>query len=278
MSLPEPHIWCRITLLILTVASFLPQILRIQRKQSTHGVSPLCTLWNLIRATEQFTLFVYALYTAYEPNGTVLLHSPLSQGDRFNLWHCAVVTAPFLALFTQFLLYSDRKISLLTGYISFLLVSIVPLIIDAISPIDDDLARRIFSSMFGEIHVMIIFPILTFLGFCGIYCQAREILAVPFPNSLSQLGLAIQAVVFTLVSVTWIWSLKFPYETWNGEYSWNNFNGWYYTVGWIIFDHFVFALGQAVLLGLALHRSSSCKVSIRGEGGETEPLLGNIVH
>jgi uncharacterized protein with PQ loop repeat len=86
------------TLLILAVASFLPQILLIQRKQSTHGVSPLCILWNLIHATEQFTIFVYALYTAYEPDGTVLLHSPLSQGDRFNLWHCAAITALFLAL------------------------------------------------------------------------------------------------------------------------------------------------------------------------------------
>jgi hypothetical protein len=123
---------------------------------------------------------------------------------------------------------------------------------------------------------MLIWPILTFLGFWGIYCQAREILAVPFPNSLSLPGLAIQAFVFTLVSVTWIWSLAFPYETWNGEYSWNNFFGWYYTIGWIIIDNFVFALGQAVLLVLALHRSFSTKVS--AGGGETEPLLGNTIH
>jgi hypothetical protein len=109
----------------------------------------------------------------------------------------------------------------------------------------------------------------------GILCQACEILAVPFPNALSLQGLAVQAVVFTLVSVTWIWSLPCPYEKLKDhDLNCNVFFGWYATIGWIIVDSFVFSLGQAVLLVLALHRSSSSKATIQGRS-ETEPLLGH---
>lgn len=123
---------------------------------------------------------------------------------------------------------------------------------------------------------MLIYPILTILGFVGIYHQARKILTTPFPNALSLSGLAAQAVVFTLVSVTLIWALPFPYEKSDGEFSWHGFTIWYGVIGWIIVDNFVFALGQGVLLALGLHRSASSKDGALG--GETEPLLGNVTH
>ncbi|OOQ83240.1 hypothetical protein PEBR_36119 [Penicillium brasilianum] len=123
---------------------------------------------------------------------------------------------------------------------------------------------------------MLIYPILTILGFMGIYHQAREILTTPFPNALSLSGLAAQALAFTLVSVTLIWALPFPYEKSDGVFNWRSFSVWYGVIGWIIVDNFVFALGQAVLLALGLHRSSSSKnVVLRGE---TEPLLVNVAH
>lgn len=123
---------------------------------------------------------------------------------------------------------------------------------------------------------MLIYPIGTILGFVGIYHQAREILTTPFPNALSLSGLAAQGVVFTLVSVTLIWALPFPYEKSDGEVSWRSFSVWYGFIGWIIVDNFVFAIGQAVLFALSLHRSSSSKNSALG--GETEPLLGHVEH
>jgi len=94
------------------------------------------------------------------------------------------------------------------------------------------------------------------------------------PNTLSLQGLAVQAVVFTLVSLMWIWSLPFPYEYLDGYITWNIFSIWYGTIGWIIVDSFVFAFGQIVLLLLALHRSSSSKASTQ-RGSEREPLLGH---
>jgi hypothetical protein len=119
------------------------------------------------------------------------------------------------------------------------------------------------SAAFYIVHSIFIYPILTALGVLGIFCQAREIFVAPFPNALSLQGLAVQAVVFTLVSVTWIPSLPFPYEKLDGHYNWNTFTVWYGAVGFIIVDSFVFALGQAVLLLLALHRSSASKATVQ---------------
>ncbi|KAH1290863.1 hypothetical protein KXX11_000487, partial [Aspergillus fumigatus] len=82
-------------------------------------------------------------------------------------------------------------------------------------------------------------------GVLGIFCQAREIMVAPFPNALSLQGLALQALIFTLISVTWIPSLPFPYEKLEGRYNWNTFTVWYGAVGFIIVNSFIFALGQA---------------------------------
>jgi hypothetical protein len=143
-----------------------------------------------------------------------------------------------------------------------------------INSIPDYGAQTLWSAIFYGVHAMYIYPILTALGVLGFFCQAREILVAPFPNALSLQGLAVQAVVFTLVSVTWILSLPFPYEKLDGHYDWNTFTVWYGAVGFIIIDSFVFALGQAVLLLLALHRSSSSKATVQ-RGTETELLLGH---
>ena len=71
--------------------------------------------------------------------------------------------------------------------------------------------------------------------------SSSQDLCSAFPNSLSLQGLAVQAVIFTLISVVWIWCLPFPYHELKGN------------MGWIIVDSFVFAFGQAVVLALALH-------------------------
>lgn len=168
--------------------------------------------------------------------------------------------------------YSTRRVYLIASYTSYLLVSIVPLIVDAIWPLDVEV-RRWYSGLYFALHSMLLYQITTTLVVLSIYRQAREILAVPFPNGLSLQGLAAQAVVFMLISVTWIWSLPFPWEQWNGEVYWFLFFRWYGIVGWIVVDNLIFALGQALLLVLALRRLSSSKTTLQ-RGDETEPLLG----
>jgi hypothetical protein len=188
--------------------------------------------------------------------------------SRSNLGNAHIYPRRFI----QILIYSNRKLLLVATYTIYLLTSIVPLMI--INSIPDHGPQSLWSAIFYGVHSICIYPILTALGVLGIFCQAREILVTPLLNALSVQGLAMQALIFTLVSVTWIPSLPFPYEKLEGHYNWNTFTVWYGAVGFIIVDSFAFALGQAVLLLLALHRSSSSKASIQ-RGTETEPLLGH---
>ncbi|KAJ5082049.1 hypothetical protein N7532_011092 [Penicillium argentinense] len=131
--------------------------------------------------------------------------------------------------------------------------------------------RKWWSAMYFILHMMLLWPVITFLGCFSIYRQAQEIRAVSFPKSLSLQGRAVQAIVFTLVSVAWIWCLPFPYEDLKGHMNWNTFTIWYGSIGWVKVNRFIFAIGQAILLALALRRRSSD--SIQREG-ETEPLIG----
>lgn len=267
-------------------------------KRTTNGVSPLFVLCNLILATEKLTIYIYGIFTEGQPDGGIFLHYPPSAGDRFSLWHCVVVAILFLipwdnalhdlipadsanlipvSRFIQMLFFIRYRSSiiLIASYTGFLLISIVPLVWDAISPMDDEQGRELWSAIFYGVHSMLICPILTILGIWGFYRQAREIYAVPFPNALSLHGLAVQAIVFTFVFGTWIFCLPFPYEKIDigRDLNWGGFTIWFQAIGFIIVDNFVFAVGQAVLLFLALRRSSSSKASVQ-LSGETEPLLG----
>lgn len=83
-------------LLVLTFASFLPQIRRIWVRRDASGISLRYVLFNLIAASEQFAVnFVYAyLYTpgyGEEP----FVHDPMTDGDWLNL----AQTTLFMLLF-----------------------------------------------------------------------------------------------------------------------------------------------------------------------------------
>lgn len=140
---------------------------------------------------------------------------------------------------------------------------------------------QLFSGFFYILHFLILFPLVTLSGIWSIYRQAREIYAVPFPSALSLQGLAVQAVVFSIVAVMWIFALPFPYD--QGHFGWKVLLEWYRAVGWLILDTLLYALGRLVLLAVALRRGESASGSVGqsqpeddGEGqGETEPLLGH---
>ncbi|KAJ6142728.1 hypothetical protein N7471_002181, partial [Penicillium samsonianum] len=259
-------------LLILTVVSFIPQILRIWTKKNIKGISSFYILFNLISATEQLTIYIYLLFNEYDPKGgTIFLHTPPSAGDWFSLCHCAIVSILSFALFVLVLYYSEYRFCLSAGYTGFLLVSIIPLVIDAIFDFDDE-GRRWLSAVYFALHFFLLYQIITILGVLAIWRQAREIRAVPFPNALSLQSLCSQAVVFTLLTAAWIWSLPFPYDKLQGHWNWNTFSIWYGAIGWVIVDNFIFAVGQAALFVMAM-RCSSAGNDIR-RGRETEPLLG----
>ncbi|KAJ5957672.1 hypothetical protein N7501_011951, partial [Penicillium viridicatum] len=233
------------------------------------GISSSYVLCNLISSTEQFTLYYYLLFNDYDPRGgTVLLHTPPSAGDWFSLCHNAIVSLFFLGFFAQVLRHSGYRVFRGAIYTSFLPISTIPLLIESLWPMKHTLDRNVLSTFFAIVYMGCIYPIVTGLGILAIFCQAREICKVPFPNALSVYSLAMRAVVFMLVAVAWIWSLSFDYD---GHWNWTTFYAWYTYVGWVIVNASIFALGQAALLVMALPHSS---VAIALQHGETGPLLG----
>lgn len=126
-------------------------------------------------------------------------------------------------------------------------------------------------------------PFVTVLVVYAVFSQLREIkiarsseLSSPPSNALSICGLAVQAVVFTALSFTWIW--RVPIENtrigW-GRWSWpvialDSVMYWYSLVGFPAFDSGVFAMGQGVLLVAAWRRG---KGRVTAVDREQEPLL-----
>lgn len=150
-------------------------------------------------------------------------------------------------------------------YLAFLLISLVPVVVDAAWPSQDASAHEWAMALFHGIHTMLINPIVTILILASFFPQRAEILQHPpgtASSSLSLIGLALQAVVFAVLALIWAWRLVFPSVSYGMT--------WYQLVGFVAVDHIAFALVQAALLAVAvLHRGQSFT------GGETEPLLHN---
>jgi hypothetical protein len=140
-------------------------------------------------------------------------------------------------------------------YVSFLLISIVPLFIDAAASPADPGYRKWGGAFFHGMHSIFLNPIITILGIAAVWAQYREIISVPaWPPSLSLSGLAVQAVVFAVLALLWPSRLVFP---WNGQIGQVGFRGlltWYRLVGFVAIDNAVFAVAQGILFWLACVR------------------------
>ncbi|KAL6802776.1 hypothetical protein GGI42DRAFT_32187 [Trichoderma sp. SZMC 28013] len=273
-SLPN---WIRIPLLVLSLISFLPQLREFWLRRNACGISPYYVLFQLIGATELFALsFYYVVNSVQTPPGPdFFTHNPPQLGDYLNLAQTASVWVLWLIVFAAVLLLPSESRdrapgvrnsvtpTVLSIYLAFLLLSVVPVIVDAAWPSQDASSREWGLALFHGIHTMLINPIATILILAAFFSQRAEILQYPpgtASSSLSLIGLAVQAVVFAVLALAWAWRFVFP----GGGYGMT----WYQLVGFVAVDHFAFALVQAALLAVAvLHRGRIFT------GGETEPLL-----
>ncbi|KAF2268064.1 hypothetical protein CC78DRAFT_530455 [Lojkania enalia] len=273
MSLPSVPNWLRIILLILSFLSFLPQLLRVFSRKDSSGISTYYMLFNLISMTEQFTLAFFFIVNNID-NPDFFVHNPINAGDWLNLAQLAVVLSLWLILCIACLYFpSDHRDAskrfVLGVYFAFLLISIVPIFTDAVSPGEND-ARRWNGALFHGVHSLFINPIVTGFGIASLYFQAKETLSRSLPQALSIIGLAAQAIVFAVVAVSWIMRVEFPYGGLD-RVSFGVFSTWYQLVGWAALDSAIFALVQAALLWIAsrhLRRTNGTSDS------ETQPLLG----
>jgi len=120
--------------------------------------------------------------------------------------------------------------------------------------------------IFLGVHSQFLSWIITSFNIVAIYFQKLETRLRPQVLALSDLGLALQAVIFTVVGFSWVGRIKFPYP--DGGLPWAGLSTWYQLVGWATVDNGIFALGQAILLWIVAGHRLDERVY-----GETEPLL-----
>ncbi|KAJ0425645.1 hypothetical protein BJY00DRAFT_274669 [Aspergillus carlsbadensis] len=294
--------WLRIVLSILTVISFLPQLHAIWRRGSSAGVSVYYVLLNLIWATEQFTLFFFLLINDTEGAGRIV-YEPPTTGDWLNLVQALILALMFFLLWVQtgqtsrpthllmasslpslstVLYYSPSdlariKTPALVIYTGFLLISIIPLLLDLVlgdARVSNPPPERVWLLTFFSIpHALIINPVTTLLCFLSLFPQATLVIKRQPSPTLSLLGLAIQSVAFVLVGLSWLCRLNFASPE-------STFLGWYIVFGWPAVDNLLFATVQATLLCLAMHRRRGLGVAPEPESesddqpDEAAPLLG----
>ncbi|KAF9873247.1 hypothetical protein CkaCkLH20_09410 [Colletotrichum karsti] len=271
--------WLRIIFLVLTFASFVPQLHRLWARRDSTGISHYYVLASLIVATELFAISFFLVVNNRFEGSDFFVHSPPNAGDIINLAQLALVWVLWLNIFVTCLVYpsgshiSPRPRTTLSIYISFLLISLVPLAVDLLAndPLEKD--HRWPMAVFGYVHTSLINPLIPLVGVAALYFQAREILAQPpgsGPAALSLISLAAQAAVFALLAVAWVGRVVFPWDTIGGPVDWGVVKVWYQYAGFVAVDSFISAVTQAIILWLAVHYGLDGK-----SAGEAEPLLAN---
>jgi hypothetical protein len=133
----------------------------------------------------------------------------------------------------------------------------------------DNSDRRLAGALFHGAHSIFLNPIVTALNIASLFVQARE----PAMDALSSVGLAVQAVVFSLVAASWaVGRLTFPWEELVSRQpvTLRVLITWYQLVGWVAVDNAIFAIVQAILLWLKLRR----RTGDINDNNEERPLIG----
>ncbi|CAG7981086.1 unnamed protein product [Penicillium nalgiovense] len=208
-------------------------------------------------------------------------HQPRNILDWINLAQLVGVWALFICLFALNLYYNSAgrlsKALTILIYIGFLMISLMPLVVDATTDVFCPPDRpncpeidRDAIAMFEGLHSNLLLPFFTIiLLVIGFYRQMRK----PIQN-LSLTGLKLQAAVFTLSAISWAFRLYFPWHLYHEDprRSWPLYlilPAWYQGVGFVAFDDAAFALGQGILLYLALRQQRRAGAA----DAERQPLL-----
>jgi uncharacterized membrane protein len=123
----------------------------------------------------------------------------------------------------------------------------------------------LITALFLGTLLFMVGPVVQLLGVAAMSAQARESRSRGSAGALSVQGLAVQAVVFLLVGISFAFKLKLPAEELN-EHFIVNLRDWYWLVGWATINNVVFALAQGWLAWIVLRLGD-------GEDGERDGLL-----
>ena len=104
--------------------------------------------------------------------------------------------------------------------------------------------------------MFIIGPIVQILGFVALWAQWSETkksrgAGAQADDALSVKGLMVQAVVFLLVGLSFLWRMRIlEEEKWSGYWI-ADLDKWYWTVGFATINNLIFAVVQGVLAWIA---------------------------
>lgn len=106
--------------------------------------------------------------------------------------------------------------------------------------------------------MFIIGPIVQILGSAALWAQWSEVKRSrssdgnATDNALSVRGLVVQAVVFLLVGISFLWRMRIPDEELS-EHFIVNLRMWYWIVGFATINNLIFAVVQGLLAWIAWH-------------------------
>lgn len=157
-------------------------------------------------------------------------------------------------------------------FVIFLLISVAPAVFESTLPPPGKSSRsegrEWFSALVFGAHALFVNPVVTALAVAALLPQARETLSRPDRGALSLTSLAVQAVVFALVAISWLFRLTIPASYWHHKPF-----GWYQLVGWAPVDNIIFAIVQAIVLWIAIRRGR--ERNQLALSGESSPLLSS---
>ncbi|OQE13975.1 hypothetical protein PENSTE_c040G05986 [Penicillium steckii] len=267
-------VWLSIILLGLTAFAFHTWISCLWTRKDSSGISAYYVLFNLVAATEQFTIILFLLVNDNFGSELVVHKQPII-GDLINLSHMALLWILFLIVFALTLHYlpNDNRVHKYTAvaiYITFLLISVIPEFIDIIAgdPHDTSSDRELLLAWFIIPHITFVNPVVTLAISISFIIQIRRSLEEDSP-CLSFRTLATQAIIFALLAISWPLRVSWPSDRIPAFFD-SPLIEWYRQIGWPAVDHFVFAIGQAILCYVTRRRSIDTEDFL---SGEREPLL-----
>jgi len=108
-----------------------------------------------------------------------------------------------------------QKLSIAAAYLASFFISLAFIAYEATLSNDprDNNEQWVFA-LFGGIHSMSISPVVAVLGLAALLVQGCQIRSKPSLGALSVSGLWIQALVFALVGVSWLFRFTIPRDFW----------------------------------------------------------------
>ncbi|KAF4205921.1 hypothetical protein CNMCM5878_006475 [Aspergillus fumigatiaffinis] len=207
--------------LLLTFASFTPQIQHVWQRRDAKGISSSYLLFNLICATEHVFFGFFWMVNMREWPG-FWTHLPITVLDWVNFVQLTGVWALF---------NTPQRTS-------------------SVPPQEPNCPEydRDPIVLFEGYHVFALVPVIVIPLILGLYKQARA-----SSLNLSLPGLELQAVIFMLSAASWVLRLSFPWKAYLGQPQGRVpislvIPAWWRMIGFVAVDDAIFALGQGILL------------------------------